>query len=145
MENIYETLQNIYIRPYLESAISKTIDTTATVKNEVIISNETQYSRESLSPPEPDSPRETPEKPDSPRETPEKPDSPRETPEKPDSPRESLSPPEELKAHTICDLCGGKYSYFNKKRHYTTKKHLSATPSSLPLSSLPPSSLPLPL
>jgi len=130
MENVYETLQNIYIRPYLESAISKTIDTVATLKNEVIIPNEPQYPREALSPPE---------------ET----ESPRETLSPPEE-TESLSPPEELidiwKPHTICDICGGKYSYFNKKRHYGTKKHLSATlPSSphLPSSLLPLSSLPL--
>ena len=123
MENVYETLQSIYIRPYLESAISKTIDTVATVKNEVIIPNEPQYSREALSPPE---------EPVLAEET------------------ESLSPSEELvdiwKPHPICDICGGKYSYFNKKRHYGTKKHLSATlPSSPPLPSslLPLSSLPL--
>jgi len=28
----------------------------------------------------------------------------------------------------ICSVCGGKYSHFNKNRHYLTKKHLSFRP-----------------
>jgi hypothetical protein len=40
---------------------------------------------------------------------------------------------EEEKKETLCDVCGGKYSYFNKNRHFLTKKHLSARPSPPPL------------
>lgn len=44
-----------------------------------------------------------------------------------------------------CEICGGKYSHFNKNRHVATKKHKSAM-LSLPLSlQLPPSPLSLPL
>jgi hypothetical protein len=32
----------------------------------------------------------------------------------------------------ICAVCGGKYSHFNKNRHYLTKKHLSARPLDFP-------------
>ena len=35
---------------------------------------------------------------------------------------------EDDKASIVCEVCGGKYSYFNKNRHYLTKKHLSARP-----------------
>ena len=92
---MYETLQNMYIRPYLPGVIHQTIDTTATIKNEII------------NPVEPETEPET------------------ET--------------ETEKKKTICSICGGKYSYFNKKRHESTQKHLSALPSS----PLPPSSPPL--
>jgi len=91
MENIYETLQNMYIRPYLPGVIHQTIDTTATIKNEII------------NPVEPETEPET----------------------------------ETEKKKTICSICGGKYSYFNKKRHESTQKHLSALPSP-PSSPLPP-------
>lgn len=91
MENIYETLQNMYIRPYLPGVIHQTIDTTATIKNEII------------NPVEPETEPET----------------------------------ETEKKKTICSICGGKYSYFNKKRHESTQKHLSALPSS-PLPLVPP-------
>jgi len=100
MENIYETLQNIYIRPYLHDAVQQTIDTTATIKNEVIYPTQ----------PEPET--------------------------KPEQ-----EPEIDEKKKTICDICGGKYSYFNKKRHESTQKHLSALPSDLLFSPLPSSPL----
>ena len=37
----------------------------------------------------------------------------------------------------ICDVCGGKYSHFNKNRHYLTKKHLSARPDPPPIALSP--------
>ena len=97
MENMYETLQNIYIRPYLHNAIQQTIDTTATIKNEVIYPTQ----------PEPET--------------------------KPEQ-----EPEIDEKKKTICNICGGKYSYFNKKRHESTQKHLSALPSDLLFSPLVP-------
>jgi len=37
----------------------------------------------------------------------------------------------------ICDICGGRYSHFNKNRHLSTKKHKnSITPLSFPPSQL---------
>jgi len=96
---MYETLQNMYIRPYLPGVIHQTIDTTATIKNEIV------------------------------------------NPVEPEPETEPETETETEKKKTICSICGGKYSYFNKKRHESTQKHLSALPSS-PLG--PPSS-PLPL
>jgi hypothetical protein len=95
MENIYETLQNMYIRPYLPGVIHQTIDTTATIKNEIINPVEPEPETETEPEPEPET--------------------------------------ETEKKKTICSICGGKYSYFNKKRHESTQKHLSALPSSPPL------------
>jgi uncharacterized protein YjcR len=41
------------------------------------------------------------------------------------------------KIETICEVCGGRYSYFNRNRHINTKKHQN----SLHLLSFPPSPL----
>ena len=40
-------------------------------------------------------------------------------------------------ASIVCDVCGGKYSHFNKNRHYLTKKHLSARPDPPPIALSP--------
>lgn len=45
---------------------------------------------------------------------------------------EKLKDLNDEKGSIVCEVCGGKYSYFNKNRHYLTKKHLSARPSSPP-------------
>lgn len=45
---------------------------------------------------------------------------------------------EEQDKTIVCGICGGKYSHFNRNRHYNTKKHQNATLSlqeQLPLSS----------
>jgi hypothetical protein len=39
---------------------------------------------------------------------------------------------EKIEESILCE-CGGKYSHFNKNRHYNTKKHKNATLSSLPV------------
>lgn len=31
---------------------------------------------------------------------------------------------DKIKAKCICEICGGKYTYFNKSRHAKSKKHL---------------------
>ena len=45
---------------------------------------------------------------------------------------EILQATSELSETIICAVCGGKYSHFNKNRHYLTKKHLSARPLEFP-------------
>lgn len=47
---------------------------------------------------------------------------------------EALKLIEESTGSIICDVCGGKYSHFNKNRHFLTRKHLSARPDPPPLS-----------
>lgn len=40
-----------------------------------------------------------------------------------------MEPKERDDVKKICEVCNGTYSYFNKKRHLTTKKHINALPS----------------
>ena len=49
---------------------------------------------------------------------------------------EKLKDLNDEKGSIVCEVCGGKYSYFNKNRHYLTKKHLSSRPISPPPLSL---------
>lgn len=37
----------------------------------------------------------------------------------------------------VCDVCSGKYSHFNKNRHFLTRKHLSARPDPPPIALSP--------
>ena len=111
MENTYETLQNIYIRPYLHGVIQQTTDTTATIKNEIIYPVASYV----ILPVE-----------------------------EPETEAEVICEESDEKKKTICNICGGKYSYFNKKRHELTQKHLSALPSALPSSPLLPAPVVIP-
>lgn len=95
MEEIYETLQNRYVRQIVPN--NSPIDTIATIKN-IIIPNEIEdLKSESF-----------------------------------EDLKEKI---EDLKSE-VCEICGGKYSYFNKKRHCTTKKHQLALTLSFPPSPL---------
>ena len=108
-EEEYELFQKLYVR-YETIPIQtqqgeqspqkndqQTIDTIATIKNEIVIP-EIQLPEENLDPTVGD------------------------------------LPPKEKIETIVCDMCGGRYSYFNKNRHINTKKHQN----SLTLLSFPP-------
>ena len=108
-EEEYELFQKLYVR-YETIPIQtqqgeqspqkndqQTIDTIATIKNEIVIP-EIQLPEENLDPTVGD-----------------------------------LSQKEKIET-IVCDMCGGRYSYFNKNRHINTKKHQN----SLTLLSFPP-------
>ena len=97
MEEIYETLQNRYVRHIVPN--NSPIDTIATIKNIVIPIDDLKENNEDLK-------------------------------ENNDDLKENKEKNE------VCEICGGKYSYFNKKRHCTTKKHQLALTLSFPPSPL---------
>jgi len=108
IEEQYERFQKLYVRYETiapsNSPIEQTIDTIATLKNEIIIP-EIQVQKNDQEDVKND----------------------------PKNEQENVKE----KIETICEVCGGRYSYFNRNRHINTKKHQN----SLHLLSFPPSPL----
>jgi len=125
MEEIYETLQNRYVRQIVPN--NSPIDTIATIKN-IIIPNEIEDLKsesfedlkEKIEDLKSESFEDLKEKIED---------------LKSESFEDLKEKIEDLKSE-VCEICGGKYSYFNKKRHCTTKKHQLALTLSFPPSPL---------